>query len=155
MILLITSMILHKKEDLSQVNPQLYEWLAIVNDKSSNNSIPDSSEKVNTSDEEIQFSREAGDRNTVTMTRGEVKKRDANYKSDKVYSKSETEKALFDLVEKGGESYNSFAFKLSNYGLTVYSQEEILKIFSFAVALTFTVILSPADISTSDSSDEI
>ena len=38
----------YKKEDLSQVNPQLHEWLAIVNDKSSNNSIPDSSEKVNT-----------------------------------------------------------------------------------------------------------
>ena len=32
------------------------------------------------------------------MTRGEAKKRDANYKSDKVYSKSETEKAIASLT---------------------------------------------------------
>ena len=37
-----------KKEDLSQVNPQLYEWLATINDKSSNNSIYENSEKINT-----------------------------------------------------------------------------------------------------------
>ena len=37
----------YKKEDLSQVNHQLYEWLAIVNEKSSTDSIPDSVEKVN------------------------------------------------------------------------------------------------------------
>ena len=35
----------YEKEDLSQVNPQLHEWLAIVNDKSSNHSIPQNSEK--------------------------------------------------------------------------------------------------------------
>ena len=48
----------------------------------SNNSIPDFSEKVNTSDEKIQFSREVNDvnsKNNITMTRGEAKKRDANY----------------------------------------------------------------------------
>ena len=29
----------HKREDLSQVNPQLYKWLAIINNKSSTYSI--------------------------------------------------------------------------------------------------------------------
>ena len=29
----------YKREDLSQVNPQLYKWLAIINDKSSVNNI--------------------------------------------------------------------------------------------------------------------
>ena len=28
----------YKREDLSQVNPQLYKWLAIINDKSSTDS---------------------------------------------------------------------------------------------------------------------
>lgn len=37
----------YKKEDLSQVNPQLYEWLAIINDKSSVDSIPDLISKIN------------------------------------------------------------------------------------------------------------
>lgn len=37
----------YKKEDLPQVNSQLYEWLAIVNDKSSTNSISNSSQNVN------------------------------------------------------------------------------------------------------------
>lgn len=36
----------YKKEDLSQVNHQLHEWLATVNDKSSANSIPNSTENV-------------------------------------------------------------------------------------------------------------
>ncbi|MBQ3137715.1 MAG: hypothetical protein IJB74_09590 [Clostridia bacterium] len=36
----------YKKEDLSQVNHQLHEWLATVNDKSSANSISDSAENV-------------------------------------------------------------------------------------------------------------
>lgn len=39
----------YKKENLSQVNPQLYEWLAIVNEKSSNDStIPQGTADVNT-----------------------------------------------------------------------------------------------------------
>ena len=29
----------YKREDLSQVNPQLYKWLAIINDKSSTDNI--------------------------------------------------------------------------------------------------------------------
>lgn len=39
----------YKKEDLSQVNPQLYKWLAIINDKSSfiDNSISQSNTDVN------------------------------------------------------------------------------------------------------------
>ena len=36
----------YKKEDLSQVNPQLYEWLAIFNDKSSTNIISNTTENV-------------------------------------------------------------------------------------------------------------
>ena len=40
----------YKKEDLSQVNPQLYKWLAIINDKSSSdNSISQDSNTVNSS----------------------------------------------------------------------------------------------------------
>lgn len=41
----------YQKEDLSQVNPQLYKWLATINDKSSNDSIRQPSEKINPSDE--------------------------------------------------------------------------------------------------------
>ena len=41
----------YKKEDLSQVNHQLYEWLASINDKSSDNSISESSENVNRNSE--------------------------------------------------------------------------------------------------------
>ena len=37
----------YKKEDLPQVNHQLYEWLAIVNDKSSKHSIAQESDSVN------------------------------------------------------------------------------------------------------------
>lgn len=36
----------YQKEDLSQVNPQLYEWLTIINDKSSVDSISNSTENV-------------------------------------------------------------------------------------------------------------
>ncbi len=43
----------YKKEDLTQVNPQLYEWLATINDKSSNNSISENAEKINTFDKKL------------------------------------------------------------------------------------------------------
>ena len=40
----------YKREDLSQVNPQLYKWLAIINDKSStDNTIPQDTDIVNSS----------------------------------------------------------------------------------------------------------
>ena len=42
-----------KKEDLTQVNPQLYEWLAIVNDKSSTHSISQTEEKSTPSAEKV------------------------------------------------------------------------------------------------------
>lgn len=38
----------YKKEDLSQVNPQLYEWLATINDKSSTDSVSQADTTVNT-----------------------------------------------------------------------------------------------------------
>ena len=42
----------YAKDDLSQVNPQLYEWLASINDKSSfDDSVPQPSKKINTPDE--------------------------------------------------------------------------------------------------------
>lgn len=44
----------YQKEDLPQVNHQLYEWLAIVNDKSSTGSIPPNGDSVNTSNENSQ-----------------------------------------------------------------------------------------------------
>ena len=40
-----------QKEDVAQVNPQLYEWLRTFNAPSSINSIPENTEKVNTLDE--------------------------------------------------------------------------------------------------------
>ena len=43
--------ILKQKEDVAQLNPQLYEWLRSVNATPSINSIPENSEKVNTLDE--------------------------------------------------------------------------------------------------------
>lgn len=58
-------------------------------------SIPDSTEIVNTSDEKIQFSH--SDNDIVTMTRGEARKRDARYKSDKVYSKGEAASTIASL----------------------------------------------------------
>ena len=42
--------ILKQKEDVAQSNPQLYEWLRIINAPSSINSITQNSEKVNTLD---------------------------------------------------------------------------------------------------------
>ena len=38
----------YKKEDLPQVNPQLYAWLAIINDKSPNATVPQNGTGVNT-----------------------------------------------------------------------------------------------------------
>ena len=43
--------ILKEKEDVAQVNPQLYEWLRTFNAPSSINSISENTEKVNTLDE--------------------------------------------------------------------------------------------------------
>ena len=40
----------YEKEDLPQVNNQLHKWLATINGKSSNDIIPDSEPKINTSD---------------------------------------------------------------------------------------------------------
>lgn len=59
----------YKKEDLSQVNPQLYEWLAIVNDKSFNNNIPQNDIVVNSQDmqnSEKKFSYAAADSKYLT-----------------------------------------------------------------------------------------
>ena len=53
----------YKKEDLTQVNPQLYEWLATINDKSSNNSISENSEKINTFDKKIDDERKSISKN--------------------------------------------------------------------------------------------
>ncbi len=48
----------YKKEGLSQVNPQLYKWLAIINDSPSKISISENAEKVNTSEEnKFQYSK--------------------------------------------------------------------------------------------------
>ena len=38
----------YKKEDLPQVNPQLYAWLATINDKSPNATVPQNGTGVNT-----------------------------------------------------------------------------------------------------------
>ena len=78
MTFLITSMISNKKESSSQYLADLDKirkaYVQDVKENYSNNSIPDFSEKVNTSDEKIQFSRKAEDvnaKNTVTMSRGD------------------------------------------------------------------------------------
>ena len=63
----------YQKEDLPQVNHQLYEWLAIVNDKSSGNSITQPEESVKrknslsekTSDEAYLAAVERGDMETI------------------------------------------------------------------------------------------
>lgn len=52
--------------------------------------IPDFSEKVNS---EVKYSRKAPT-DTVTISKGEMQKRKANFESDKVYSRSEVERAL-------------------------------------------------------------
>ena len=69
---------INKKESSSQYLADLDKirkaYVQDVKENYSIDSIPDFSEKVNTSNEEIQFSREAGDKNTVTMTRGEAEK---------------------------------------------------------------------------------
>ncbi len=43
----------YQKKDLAQVNPQLFDWLRTVNAKSSEGSIPQPSDSVNTSDENL------------------------------------------------------------------------------------------------------
>lgn len=64
-----------------------------VSESVSNNSITDSTEKVNS---ETKFSIKSST-DTVTMSKGEVQKRKANYESDKVYSKSEVSKAISNI----------------------------------------------------------
>lgn|GEM_PF-2065280 len=51
----------YKKEDLPQVNNQLYEWLAIINDKSSNNSIPQNAEMSTPDAKKLLENRVSGD----------------------------------------------------------------------------------------------
>ena len=49
-------------------------------------SIPDSEEKVNS---KVKYSRKSPSEKTVTISKGEIQKRKANYENEKVYSKGE------------------------------------------------------------------
>ena len=82
----------YKKEDLTQVNHQLYEWLATINDRSSNISILDSSEKVNS---EVKYSRK-----TVpeSISEGNIHKRVAEWEKLKVYEKRDAEKMINGIL---------------------------------------------------------
>ena len=91
----------YQKEDLSQVNPQLYKWLAIINDKSSNNSIQQNQKKSTISGEKISNGRNAlpktdknaakqststvADPDKIEVSRGKLDQMRANYKGDKVF----------------------------------------------------------------------
>lgn len=52
----ITVAAIYQKGDLSQVNPQLYEWLATINEKSPADSIAQERSDVNPSDEQSEDS---------------------------------------------------------------------------------------------------
>ncbi|MBQ8545901.1 MAG: hypothetical protein IJ437_03045 [Clostridia bacterium] len=78
----------YRKEDLTQVNPQLYEWLATINDKSSDNSISENDEKINTFDEKIDDERKS------------VSKSVDNVRYSK--SKSSNDDIVFEEAENGG-----------------------------------------------------
>ena len=57
----------YTKEDLPQVNPQLCEWLATINGKSSNNSIP---QNPDLSTENTNFNRKAANQQIRNIFRG-------------------------------------------------------------------------------------
>ena len=82
----------YQKEDLSQVNHQLYEWLATINDRSSTDRIPEKVENVKRNEknnsEKVNFSL-APSSDKVVMSRGEREKQRAQYQSDRVYNKKE------------------------------------------------------------------
>lgn len=84
----------YQKEDLSQVNNQLYEWLAIINDKSSTNSIPQNGEMSTPEAEESsgtpQFSRKPSD--------GVAIKNDADAERLRVYTKKDAAEIISHVV---------------------------------------------------------
>lgn len=89
----------YEKEDLSQVNPQLYEWLAIINEKSSMNSIPQTEEKSTISEKKVSDNihhshKASADSDRITVTKGSLAKLKANYEGEKVFNKKDISAAL-------------------------------------------------------------
>lgn len=74
----------YKKEDLLQVNPQLYEWLTIVNNKSSNTKIPQTDTDVNNNSmqDNAKYSLRDSDGNELS------KKQQEYFKNSKVRDKN-------------------------------------------------------------------
>ena len=72
----------YKREDLAQVNHQLYEWLATINATSSDNSIAQKEPVVNTSEEnnlDARYSKKAAKRDEVTLTPEEAAREDTPF----------------------------------------------------------------------------
>lgn len=80
----------YMKKDLSQVNPQLYEWLAIVNERSNGSTIRDVPKSV----ERVSME-ELSSTNSISENTEKVKRNGQN--SDKRFSLSETEQEAVDL----------------------------------------------------------
>ena len=76
----------YTKEDLPQVNPQLCEWLAIVNGKSSDNSIP---QNPDLSTENTNFNRKAANQQTSGDLKGETTAEPTSEKEKKSKTKAE------------------------------------------------------------------
>lgn len=109
------------KKNLSQVNHQLYEWLATVNERSTNN-IPQSGENVNTnSNSKIQYKlkgEDEGKKKSIKiyyeMSKGEIKKLHANHTRMKVYSKTDAEKIVNHIISTHmsfGDKYGTLSGK--------------------------------------------
>ncbi len=88
--------ILYTKEGLSQVNPQLYEWLATINEIPSIDSIPENSENVNTSGKKTLGSNSLRQNTDIEFSR---KSQETKAQPDS-YSKKASEKVMQDMLGK-------------------------------------------------------
>ena len=126
----------YAKEDLSQVNPQLYKWLAIVNDKSSsdNNTISQNSNVVNNNLSEN--TSEYTPKNTRTV-QGQYRNRISAEEREAI---AETSKALGVDVRiaqslKGGEADGYY--KNGTAYLAMDAEDKLMNVFSHEITHHF------------------
>ena len=110
----------YEKEDLSQVNSQLHEWLTTINDKSSDTSITDSAEKSNSFDKKTSEN-ERSRRNSTSI---EVKL-DSDYLAAVEKGDMKTAQRMVDeAAKKAGytvKAYHGTPIK----GITVFDNAKI------------------------------
>ena len=105
----------YKREDLSQVNPQLYKWLAIINDKSStDNIVSQESDIVNSS---VRNDLKNGEKSAIIE-----KDKEAFSETDEdVSSVSEYTKDMKPMQKGKVEKALNAPYQTKEYGLLTYA----------------------------------